>query len=340
MTQGRTPRLAIATTALALVAAGALFAGIPPTPVCLPGTEVVFSPTGTVQSYDLPAGTVNLAILASGASGGDVIFQTSGPEGLNYFGGLGVQLYAELQLSGPASLQVIVGERGEDGGGDPNEGAGSGAAGGGGASLVALGGTALVVAGGGGGAGVTDDGHDAELGPDGGAADPPFGGAGGTNGNGGAAASSQGSGGGGGGFLSDGGDGPVSGIGEGGHRLSPPGDAAGGAGYGGDGGFGGGGGGGGVGGGGGGGYGGGGAGYGEGVDGGGGGGSFASPEALNVISATTAAPGDGTVLICLTSAATAVPTLGEWGLAFLAAALALTGAALLGQRRRLARSAN
>jgi hypothetical protein len=341
---------------ITLLAAAPLLGGTAPEPTCIAGTEETFSFTGSLQTYDLPPGSLTVTILARGASGGNVpeFVGDARPEGETggpYLGGLGAIAYGVMAVTGGGALDVIVGGEGETFAPDPDrpEGKdlGNEGGGGGGGSAVMQAGAALVFAGGGGGAGVTEDGSDAEQGEDGGDANPeprpegggPAGGPGGTGGSGGGGGTNGGSGGGGGGFLSDGTDG-AGGLGSfsglGGNRLSPPGDAAGGEGTEANGGYGGGGGGGDVGGGGGGGYSGGGGGWGPGVDGGGGGGSFVSAAATEAVFDTAGAPGDGEVFICVTSAGVPfeIPALGERGLLVLTALLALAGTAVLMRRRR------
>ncbi len=316
--------------ALIVVAGGLLAAGAQAqaaAPACLTGTFQAFAADGTIQSYTVPAAATKVLIRAFGASGGDVA-PSAGPA---HSGGFGASIVAEVPVAGGSMLHVLAGSIGAS-----VIDASGGAGGGGGSFVYTLADELLVAAGGGGGAGFTEDGHDAELGEDGGTADAPDGGAGGTAGSGGAGGNLNGSGGGGGGFLGAGSS--VGGMtsGEGGHRISSPGDGAGGGGVvaGGDGGFGGGGGGGNVGGGGGGGYSGGGGGFGEFVDGGGGGGSFVAASATTFGSEIFTDAGNGAVSICATELAPAVlevPTLNRWGLLLLA--LALAGAAPLLLRR-------
>jgi len=310
----------------------------PGPPPCLPGTQVTFAATGVADSYDLPAGATGVYVVADGAAGGDFL-NIPPPPGVDgnydlpvggpaFVAGRGAHVEAVAPVNGPATLVVVVGTRGADADID-------GGGGGGGTFLFTSGGGLLVAAGGGGGAGVSDDGHDAELGPDGGDGDPPFGGAGGTGGLGGGAATNiTGDSGGGGGFLGPGGDGPGKSSGLGGHRISPPGDAAGGGGYGGAGGFGGGGGGSTVGGGGGGGYGGGGGAYGKGVDGGGGGGSQIGAGATLLFSTVNASAANGALTVCAVGGAP-IPTLSPFGVAALGALLLLAAVWLL-RRRRIA----
>lgn len=282
---------------------------------CIPGTSQSFAPTGSLQTYNVPVGANAVYIEANGAAGG------SSGDDPGYAPGAGAHIAAITPLSGVATLNVVVGLSGQ-----PS--LQSGAGGGGGSFVYTPTNALLVAAGGGGGAGATDAGHDAQLGQNGGSADPPDGGAGGTTGNGGGGGSINMAGGGGGGFLSAGLDGPPAQSGLGGHRISSPGDAAGGLVGGG---YGGGGGGGGVGGGGGGGYSGGGGGYGEGRDGGGGGGSFVAANGTTLAAAIIDGPADGSVTICAT-VSRPVPTLSQWGVAALALMLSLIGVRQLSRR--------
>lgn len=306
---------------------------------CIPGSEEDY---GSPGSYNVPPEASAVFIRVVGAAGGDVI-RLSDPNDPNatvdppFVGGKGAIISAIVPVTGGTTLSILPGDVGESVEDDDE----ISAAGGGGGSFVydALG-NLLAAAGGGGGAGVTDDGHNAQLGPSGGAADAPTGGAGGANGSGGAGAGnlSGGNGGGGGGFLSAGTDGADGDAGQGGHRISPPGDAAGGAGVAAAGGFGGGGGGGGVGGGGGGGYSGGGGGYGEGRDGGGGGGSFVAPAGTKTADSIAGEAGSGAVEICalLTTprASAAAPTMSLPMLSALAAILLVGGSFLMLRRER------
>ncbi len=332
---------AILSVLVGLALAGAnrpAFAGGQPPP-CLPGTQVILTPAGSPQTYDVPAGAIEVfADIASGA-GGDSYSQlgaTTGPLPA-FVGGNGAHLGVTFPVQGPVQLLVVVGEIGQSigqnslGGGTPQ-----GAGGGGGTFIHDSSGFLYVAAGGGGGAGATEDGDDASLNAtstDGGGGS---GGLGGAVGSGGGGATVSGGGGGGAGFLSAGGDAPAQQSGLGGHAIFPPGDAAGGAGSGGGGGFGGGGGGGQVGGGGGGGAGGGGGGYGKGNDGGGGGSSYLAPGGDLIVSDNITAQGDGGVFLCVTQMAAPsvveIPTLSTAGFAALAGALAFL--ALLVLRRR------
>ncbi len=292
-------------------------------PTCLDGTLKNFSPSGSIQSYPVPADAAMVLIDATGASGGNgpAIEAAPAPAPPSvYQGGLGVEQIAEVAVTGGETLHVIVGAAGDDGSAGPGGG-------GGGSAVYSGANVPRVVAGGGGGGGETENGDDGQLGEAGSEGGGSNGGAGGNGGSGGAAAHTgvDATGAGGGGFASAGGTDPFAGSGSGGHKL--PGDAAGGAA--GDatvgaGGFGGGGGAGGFGGGGGGGYSGGGGGWGETFDGGGGGGSYVDDSGPIYLSAVAGSAGDGAVSICVTQ--TAVPTSPAGALALLAVALLAFGA--------------
>ena len=270
MYRTRSAAISFSLSVLALLAGGAALSAQTP-PACIAGTQQTIVTTDSVQTYTVPVNATALYIVADGA----------GP----LPGGFGAHIGAEAPVTGPATLNVVVGGIGQFRLITP-----WGGSGGGGSFVYTTANVPLVAAGGGGG---TSDcggvGQDAQLTPAGGAGGHgdnagAIGGAGGTGGAGGAGAMGFGAGGGGGGgFFGAGGDATPNG-GAGGHQISPPGDAGGGtgtAGY--NGGFGGGGGGAAGGGGGGGGYSGGGGGGGAaGVNanqdlcggGGGGGGSF------------------------------------------------------------------
>jgi hypothetical protein len=321
------PRVqAIVGTIAVLAGATAVYAQQPvPTPSCIASPQT-FTATGAAQQYVVPAGTSAVYIVANGAAGGDV----SGDE--SHTGGFGAHIAAQVPVTGGTTLVVVVGTRGGDGSRD-------GAGGGGGTFVFTSAGALLVAAGGGGGAGISGDGYDAQLGANGGnGGNEAYGGAGGTAPNGGAAAtSSDENGGGGAGLDGAGGTGVGAESGEGGHRITSPGDAAGGQGDGdgtpGDGGFGGGGGGSDVGGGGGGGYGGGGGGYGDGDDGGGGGGSGVGAGGVISEASVLTAAGDGSVTICVAQQQSeAVPVLSVMSIAALVFLLALLGFAVLSRR--------
>jgi hypothetical protein len=260
-------------------------------PACVGGTQQSFSATGSVQTYTVPADATAVYIVADGASGGNSTTGTGGP---------GAHIAAQVPFSGPSTLNVLVGVQGADAGASD-----AGAGGGGGSFVYTAGNALLLAAGGGGGACQNSGGKPGELFENGGDGEHFSGGHGGTSGGGGGGGGQLGhgnGGGGGGGFLGAGDVGLGSLPGQGGHRVSSPGDAAGGTGGapdGGSGGFGGGGGGGASGpfggGGGGGGYSGGGA-------GGffsGGGGSFTAAGASFVDRAFGTAAGPGSVTLCV-----------------------------------------
>jgi hypothetical protein len=294
----------------------------PELPTC-EGAEGVqfFTSTGSLQTYDVPAGVSTVLIDAYGAAGGN---ETSN-DGPSYDGGLGAHVVAEVPVTASTTLNVVVGEQGSS----PVEFFQP--AGGGGASAVSTsGGTPLVVAGAGGGAGITEDGDDAQLGEDG-SDGGGSGGAGGTMGNGGmASAEDEPVGGGGGGWLTAGETSASTGAAAGGHALS--GDAAGGAAGedGAAGGYGGGGGSAGPSGGGGGGYGGGGTAYGEGIDGAGGGGSFVAEGAVQSFMELSGSQGDGQVTICV--GPSSVPVMPWASLALLGLGLLAAGGTVLKKR--------
>jgi len=313
----------------ALVPAPVVLFASPAPPACV-STPQTFSATGAVQTYSVPSGTTALLITADGASGGRGSGLISGISAASH----GAHLQAGIPVSSPLlSLDVVVGGAGGDG---PLST--SGAGGGGGSFVFTAAGVAFVAAGGGGGGFLAVAGADAQLGPGGGNGGGTFGGAGGTAGSGGAGgtdAMNPVSAGGGGGFLTAGGNGAGTTLfGSGGHRVSPPGDAAGGSGSvngtnGGSGGFGGGGGGAVGAGAGGGGYsGGGGGGFGA----GGGGGSFVATGGTIYASSVLTTTGNGSVTICATAIAEAIPALSSCGLISMALLL-LTAGMVLSRRR-------
>ena len=125
-----------------------------------PGSQTfVFS--GGSQTFTVPAGVVNVTILAAGGQGG-LGFGSAG--NLGGAGGLGGRTTATVPVTPGASLTVLVGGVGPNGNsvfataGGFNGGGGSGddGGGGGGASIVLDGATPLVVVGGGGGGGGGD----------------------------------------------------------------------------------------------------------------------------------------------------------------------------------------
>jgi hypothetical protein len=299
---------AVLATLLLLAFPAVLFAQGPP--ACIAGTSQSFSATGALQTYSVPAGTTALLITANGGSGGSGVAGDGG----SIAGGLGAHLVAGVPVSAIATLDVVVGSGGGNG-----EGFAPGGGGGGGSLVFTPGGTLLVAAGAGGGGSFQFFGGAAQLGTNGapGGSGGSLDGAGGTagSGGGGGVQVEGGNGSGGGGFLGDGADGVAPNSGFGGHRISPPGTAAGGAAFpgAGAGGFGGGGGAGDATGAGGGGYSGGGGGSGATFinftyDSGGGGGSFVAAGGTTYAASLLGSPGDGSVAICAT-AIFATPTL-------------------------------
>lgn len=276
-------------------------------------TEIGGFAVGAISSYVVPGDVTGIRLIGIAGRGGDDIDAT----GSESNGATGAGVTALFGVSGGETVQVLVGERGEDG--SPLD---DGGGGGGGGTFVGFGAGAataftpanlLLVAGGGGGGGINFDAGTGGL-PDGGDAVGSTGGKGGLgNGTGGAAGSAgnsgegggaspgsdgangagaPGGGGGGGGAGGDGGDGAVA---TGGASAVDGGAGGTGDALSGDGGFGGGGGGGLVGGGGGGGY----AGGGGGIQdfGGGGGSSFLAAGALESAFSLTGT-GNGLALIC------------------------------------------
>jgi len=157
--------------------------------------QTVFTYTGTVQSYVVPAGVTSLQIEALGAQGGTSV------------GGLGAHIYGEFTVTPGTVLNVVVGQQGVVN----NCGGANASGGGGGGSFVwnpLSPGLPLVAAGGGGGgnlnwSGVCTNGGPGLSTPDGGAG---YGGIalGGVAGSGGMGNGPSGTGSGGGGWLSAG----------------------------------------------------------------------------------------------------------------------------------------
>lgn len=145
---------------------------------CPHGSQV-FSYTGSIVTWTVPATCALVTIEAKGGEGGQ-----------NYFNdritGKGAIIKGDFSLTGGQQLRIIVGQKGLTGVSNPY-GAGSG----GGASCVSVVGssTPLIVAGGGGGCGGRQstyyDGGPAQTGNTGGSAYPSGPSAGGTGGNGG-----------------------------------------------------------------------------------------------------------------------------------------------------------
>ena len=128
--------------------------------------SIVFSHTGTMQTFTVPSGVTSLTIVASGAQGATAADRSN----TNGLGGLGGSATGVLTVVPGQILNVYVGGQGQQSGAGGFNGGGTGgfgtagsscvggpAGGGGGASDVRVGGTALtdrvIVAAGGGGAG-------------------------------------------------------------------------------------------------------------------------------------------------------------------------------------------
>ena len=315
-------RLKVLSWSVVLVSSAGL-AQVEP-PVCT-GASRVFTATGQVQSFVVPAGVTSVTIDAAGAAGGaatDLGTQTAA-------GGSGARLVASFAVTPGETLSVVVGA-----GGGSNVVSDSG--GGGGASYVYRTATAsglLLAAAGGGGAFETVAGGDGQVGAaqaGGGFGVPGAAGSGGNGGGGGTGYCNTGAGGG--GLLTDGGDGfndvNCGGVPVGGGKALANGSAGGTAASGSNGGFGGGGGGGSsAGGGGGGGYNGGGGGS---LGRGGGGGSYLDPGAAQLFAVSGLNSGDGSVSICYV--APALPVASPGSLAALAVLLAITAAWALGRK--------
>jgi hypothetical protein len=132
-------------------------------------SERLFSFTGEVQEFIVPADVTSITVYASGARGGDG-WSVDGAGSVKGFGGLGGNVQATLTVTPGETLYIYVGGAGEDattspgaggwnGGGDGGgSDAGYSGGGGGGASDIRRGGDALtdrilVAAGGGSGSG-------------------------------------------------------------------------------------------------------------------------------------------------------------------------------------------
>jgi len=251
-----------------------------------------FTATGSVQTYTVPPGVIQVKVDAAGAQGGHGVRQ-EGDSGPLTPGGKGARLVATFAVTPGETLNIVVGGAGSSLSGD---------GGGGGGSFVYRTATQpglLIAAAGGGGAAQTlsgSDGSATNTASDGGGSP----GSAGTGGNGGAAGPANAGGGGGGGLLTNGGSAVFGGAG----GIALLNGAAGGAGSsGGNGGFGGGGGAGSFGAGAGGGYNGGGGGEGSATNAGGGGGSYSASPAS--IATSGFESGDGYVTITVTEV---VPT--------------------------------
>ncbi|MBK7337311.1 MAG: HYR domain-containing protein [Saprospirales bacterium] len=93
----------------------------------------VFNPTGTIQTWQVPAGVTSIIVQAKGAQGG-------------FMGGLGADITGEFSVTPGEIIEILVGEQGAIVASTSNSGGG-----GGGGSFVVRGGTPLLVAGGGAG---------------------------------------------------------------------------------------------------------------------------------------------------------------------------------------------
>jgi hypothetical protein len=109
---------------------------------CNSTDSIVYSYTGSIQQYIVPAGITSLNIKASGANGG------SGGNGA-FPGGFGASMSGDFSVNSGDTLFIVVGQSGCDTAIDGSGLTSSG--GGGGASGVNSGGVPLIVAGGGGG---------------------------------------------------------------------------------------------------------------------------------------------------------------------------------------------
>ena len=174
---------------------------VPPT--CT-ATRLIFSATGAVQHFVVPAGVTSLTIDAAGAQGG-------GTTQTNLGGGKGARLVAAFSVTPGETLNVVVGSAG---------GVGGFSAGGGGASFVYRTETAaglLLAAAGGGGACVAD-GIAGSATTTAARGEGDQGAVAGTGGNGGVGSVNDTGAGGGGGLLTNGGGGV--GTGQGGEALA------------------------------------------------------------------------------------------------------------------------
>ncbi len=167
------------------------------------GDPVVFSYTGSLDSWIVPDGVTSITIEAIGAQGGNSSYAD---------GGLGALIRGTVDVTPGEELQILVGEQGQ--------GASDAAGGGGGSFVTRADNTPLVIAGGGGGAGgysnspepANQAGGDASTSENGNVSQPQSGqwfiadGLGGTAGEGGTGGQSHRPGGGGGGLLTDGGE--------------------------------------------------------------------------------------------------------------------------------------
>lgn len=138
---------------LAWLLGGPALAAPPGPTACVAGTRHTFSATGAFQAYAVPADAAAVYVVADGASGGA---QNGNP------GGHGAHLAAQVPVSGPVTLNVVVGVAGGTGRG---QGISSAGGGGGGSFVYTPDNLLLGAAGGGGGAassqmpGVSQGGH-------------------------------------------------------------------------------------------------------------------------------------------------------------------------------------
>src|ERR1700674_4315971 len=203
MYRTRSAAISFSLSVLALLAGGAALSAQTP-PACIAGTQQTIVTTDSVQSYTVPVNATALYIVADGA----------GP----LPGGFGAHIGAEAPVTGPATLNVVVGGIGQFRLITP-----WGGSGGGGSFVYTTANVPLVAAGGGGG---TSDcggvGPGAQLPPAGGAGgqqiSPPGDAGGGTGtagyngGFGGGGGGAAGGGGGGGGYSGGGGGGGAAGV--------------------------------------------------------------------------------------------------------------------------------
>ena len=153
-----------------------------------PSGQAMFSYTGNIETWTVPAGVTSITIEARGAEGGNSTSSDFGP-------GQGAILTGDFAVTPGQQLKILVGEK-------PQFGNGNG--GGGGTFVTDIANNPLIIAGGGGGSSEGDNPNkDGQLGTAGG--DGPLGGGvGGTNGEGGKVGVGFYQGGGGGGLLTDG----------------------------------------------------------------------------------------------------------------------------------------
>ena len=159
-----------------------------------PSGQAMFSYTGNIETWTVPAGVTSITIEARGAEGGNSNSSNFGP-------GQGAILSGDFAVTPGQQLKILVGQK-------PQFGNGNG--GGGGTFVTDISNNPLIIAGGGGGSSNADNPNkDAQLGTAGG--DGPLGGgAGGDNGEGGKVGVGFYQGGGAGGLLTDGEEGSYS----------------------------------------------------------------------------------------------------------------------------------